>query len=159
MSGNYRLGYDTMGRKIVINSEGKYVTHIPCDLSAKEVIAALQNGEKISFDARNQGMQNNPACQVDESVPVEVAPIEKWPLFYAWEMCWFNNWDDHDMRTFEEFEREFSSSGLTSEQEFQVIREWQDYLKNNPHTKKSFEQFREESIKQISPATSGAKKL
>lgn len=143
---NFTIGYDITGRKIIVNSEGKYVTHIPCDMSVEEILARLQNGERVKFDARNQGMQNIPAAQIDESTPVKVAPMERWPLFYAWDMNWLSNWDYHDTRTFEEFEQAYLSTGLTPEQEFKIIEKWKRYLRINPHSRITFEQFREEQI-------------
>lgn len=140
---NYQIGYDTTGRRIVINKNGDYVTHIPCNMSEKEVLDRLEAGEIIRFDARNQGMQNIPVAQVGDSIPVGVAPEEKWPLFYIWEMNWYSNWDYHDMRTFEEFEEDFNASCLSPEEEFQIIQGWEAYLKKNPHTRITFEKYRE----------------
>lgn len=120
----YQLGYDVEGRTIVIDEYDRYVTHIPCNLSAKEVLDRLNKGISVSFDGMNQGMQNCPEVQYDYSDADIVAPREQWPLFRAWEIHGTEDVFFEDMRTFEEYREEFYQSGLTPEEEMQIINAW-----------------------------------
>ena len=106
----YEIGYDTVGREVVLNDSGDYVTHIPNNLSIDEVLRRLYSGIAVNFDPRNQGMQNIPACQVDESVPVDIAPRDEWPVFKAWREHWLTCIDclhQHCQITFDEFREQY----------------------------------------------------
>ena len=103
----YELGYDIDGRSIVINENGEYVTHIPCNLSKKEVLDRCKEGTMKVFDARNQGLQNFPSAQTDISTPVRVAPREDWAIHDAWNKLWLADYDYDDPRDFDEFYEEY----------------------------------------------------
>ena len=77
----YELGWDTSGRRCVINEQGKWITNIPNNMSENEVLERLSRGESVFFDGRNQGMQNIPAAMVDVSTRPAVAPREDWPIY------------------------------------------------------------------------------
>lgn len=98
----YEFGYDTEGRAIVVDSNGNYVTHIPCHLSKQEVMQRLLTGTMIPFDGTNQGMQNISGVN---GYPTIVAPREDWPMHEAWERRWYDNIDD--TMTFEEFKEQW----------------------------------------------------
>lgn len=95
----YEFGYDTLGRQIVVDGNGNYVTHIPCNMTPNEVMARVYAGTMIPFDGANQGMQNIPGAH---SYGTEVALREDWPMHEAWQRRWFELPDDE--MTFEEFE-------------------------------------------------------
>lgn len=135
----YKLGYDMMGRVIVIDDKGRFITHIPTNTTADEVLSRLNKGEVISFDARNP--------YLEKDIPIEVAPPELWPLFYAWqENC---KEKPEDPRTFEEFANDFTKVYLTVEEEEHIIELWKSYQTTDSAPKYTFEEFRKKCIKLI----------
>lgn len=137
--GKYSIGYDNDGRGIVVDEMDNYITHIPCNLSIKEVLERLNAGIPISFDGTNQGMQNIPNSHCDFS---GVAPREMWPLFLAWDIRSCEDVFYEDMRPFEEYQEEFLASGLSPEVEMQIIVEYQAYRTANKTSKVKFDEFR-----------------
>lgn len=94
----YELGWDTSGRRCVINEQGKWITNIPNNMSENEVLERLSRGERVFFDGRNQGMQNIPAAMVDVSTRPVVAPREDWPIYDEIFNLWFADINDDDFR-------------------------------------------------------------
>ena len=94
----YELGWDTSGRRCVINEQGKWITNIPNNMSENEVLERLSRGESVFFDGRNQGMQNIPAAMVDVSTRPAVAPREDWPIYDEIFNLWFADVNDDDLR-------------------------------------------------------------
>lgn len=94
----YELGWDTSGRRCVINEQGKWITNIPNNMSENEVLERLSRGESVFFDGRNQGMQNIPAAMVDVSTRPAVAPREDWPIYDEIFNLWFADINDDDLR-------------------------------------------------------------
>ena len=135
----YKLGYDMMGRIIVIDANRNYVTHIPASISADEVLIRMQNGEVISFDARD------PYLEWD--IPILVAPPELEPLFYAWNQNFIE--DPKDESTFEEFAQEFNQANLTIEEEWNIIYYWKNYIAIPDAVKISLKEFRRKYIEKI----------
>ena len=134
----YEVGYDMMGQKIIIDEQNNFITHNPDDLSPREVIEKLEAKESIHYKRQSQKT---------ESIPVEVAPKEMWPLFYAWNQNCLSNTDD--IRTFDEFASEFTEANLTTEQEWEIIHYWQNYMASPEAMKISLEEFRKKCLKNI----------
>ena len=94
INSKYEIGYDKNGYRCVVDSKGNFVTHQPNNLSITELLQRLNNGEKVYFDARNQGMQNCPLAQVDTTEPEEIEPRYKWPMYDAMFKRWLYVLDD-----------------------------------------------------------------
>ena len=94
----YEVGWDTSGRRCVIDEDGKWITNIPNNMSENEVLERLSRGESVFFDGRNQGMQNIPAAMVDVSTRPAVAPREDWPIYDEIFNLWFADINDDDLR-------------------------------------------------------------
>lgn len=77
----YEVGWDTSGRRCVIDEDGKWITNILNNMSENEVLLRLGRGEIVFFDGRNQGMQNIPAALVNENIRPQVAPRKDWAIY------------------------------------------------------------------------------
>lgn len=94
----YEVGWDTSGRRCVIDEDGKWITNIPNNMSENEVLLRLGRGEIVFFDGRNQGMQNIPAALVNENIRPQVAPREDWAIYDEIFNLWYADIDDIDFR-------------------------------------------------------------
>ena len=45
----YEVGWDTSGRRCVIDEDGKWITNIPNNMSENEVLLRLGRGEIVFF--------------------------------------------------------------------------------------------------------------
>ena len=94
----YEVGWDTSGRRCVIDEAGKWVTNIPNNMSENEVLLRLGRGEIVFFDGRNQGMQNILVALVNENIRSQVAPREDWAIYDEIFNLWYADIDDVDLR-------------------------------------------------------------
>ena len=94
----YEVGWDTSGRRCVIDEAGKWVTNIPNNMSENEVLLRLGRGEIVFFDGRNQGMQNILVALVNENIRSQVAPREDWAIYDEIFNLWYADIDDIDLR-------------------------------------------------------------
>ena len=94
----YEVGWDTSGRRYVIDEAGKWVTNIPNNMSENEVLLRLGRGEIVFFDGRNQGMQNILVALVNENIRSQVAPREDWAIYDEIFNLWYADIDDVDLR-------------------------------------------------------------
>ena len=94
----YEVGWDTSGRRCVIDEAGKWVTNIPNNMSENEVLLRLGRGEIVFFDGRNQGMQNILVALVNENIRSQVAPREDWAIYDEIFNLWYADIDDIDFR-------------------------------------------------------------
>ena len=94
----YEVGWDTSGRRCVIDEYGKWITNIPNNMSENEVLLRLGRGEIVFFDGRNQGMQNILVALVNENIRFQVAPREDWAIYDEIFNLWYADIDDVDLR-------------------------------------------------------------
>lgn len=94
----YEVGWDTSGRRCVIDEAGKWVTNISNNMSENEVLLRLGRGEIVFFDGRNQGMQNILVALVNENIRSQVAPREDWAIYDEIFNLWYADIDDVDLR-------------------------------------------------------------
>ena len=127
---NYEIGYDITGRRILLDEEGNYISYIPEHLSEEEALKRIQTGEFLLIQSKIKPKK------------VIIAPREDWPIFYAWNI-------NNNNQSFIEFKENFQSANLTTEQEWEIINTWRNYMLTHKDSKVSLEEFRDKCIENV----------